>query len=195
METFSALLTLCAGNSPVTGEFPSQRPVTRGFDGFLSVPWINGWVSSRRADDLRRHRTHYDVIVMVPLGSRCAGEVAAGVVGHRPSVRPRGHHPPMEGWISLLPLRRRPSQGLPWLHRRGLQIRVRRGGLSASQDGLQGNWSGLDEGIGNYRNLLTNSNAVFILKIHRHCLNDVYIVISLVSSSGVVVGAQARLAG
>ena len=31
METFSALLALCAGNSPVTGEFPSQRPVTRSF--------------------------------------------------------------------------------------------------------------------------------------------------------------------
>ena len=32
METFSALLTLCAWNSPVTGEFPSRRPVTRNFD-------------------------------------------------------------------------------------------------------------------------------------------------------------------
>ena len=32
METFSALLALCAGDSPVTGEFPSQRPVTRSFD-------------------------------------------------------------------------------------------------------------------------------------------------------------------
>ena len=32
METISALLALCAGNSPVTGEFPSQRPVTRSFD-------------------------------------------------------------------------------------------------------------------------------------------------------------------
>ena len=32
METFSALLALCAGNSPDTGEFPSQRPVTRSFD-------------------------------------------------------------------------------------------------------------------------------------------------------------------
>ena len=29
METFSALLALCAGNSSVTGEFPAQRPVTR----------------------------------------------------------------------------------------------------------------------------------------------------------------------
>ena len=32
IETFSALLALCVGNSPVTDEFPSQRPVTRGFD-------------------------------------------------------------------------------------------------------------------------------------------------------------------
>ena len=32
METFSSLLALCAGNSPVTGEFPSQRPVMRSFD-------------------------------------------------------------------------------------------------------------------------------------------------------------------
>ena len=32
METFSALLPLCAGNSPVPGEFPAQRPVTQSFD-------------------------------------------------------------------------------------------------------------------------------------------------------------------
>ena len=32
METFSASLALCAGNSTVNGEFPPQRPVTRGFD-------------------------------------------------------------------------------------------------------------------------------------------------------------------
>ena len=32
MEPFSALLAICAGNSPVTGEFPSQRPVIRSFD-------------------------------------------------------------------------------------------------------------------------------------------------------------------
>ena len=32
MEKFSALLALCVGNSPVTGEFPAQRPVTRSFD-------------------------------------------------------------------------------------------------------------------------------------------------------------------
>ena len=32
METFSASLALCAGNSPGTGEIPSQGPVTRSFD-------------------------------------------------------------------------------------------------------------------------------------------------------------------
>ena len=37
METFSALLDLCDGNSPVTGEIPSQRPVTRSFDVFFDI--------------------------------------------------------------------------------------------------------------------------------------------------------------
>ena len=37
MEVFSAILALCAGNSPVTGEFPSQRPVTRSFDVFFDL--------------------------------------------------------------------------------------------------------------------------------------------------------------
>ena len=37
MEFFFALIALCAGNSPVTGEFPSQRPVTRSFDIFFDL--------------------------------------------------------------------------------------------------------------------------------------------------------------
>ena len=37
METFSALLAICAGNSPVSGEFPVQRPVTRSFDIFFDL--------------------------------------------------------------------------------------------------------------------------------------------------------------
>ena len=31
-ENISALLALCEGTSPVTGEFPSQMPVTQSFD-------------------------------------------------------------------------------------------------------------------------------------------------------------------
>ena len=37
METFSALLAICVGNSPVPGEFPTQRPVTRSFDVFFDL--------------------------------------------------------------------------------------------------------------------------------------------------------------
>ena len=37
MQTFSALLALCVGNSLVTGEFPSQRPVTRSSDVFFDL--------------------------------------------------------------------------------------------------------------------------------------------------------------
>ena len=37
METFSALLAICVGNSPVAGEFPTQRPVMQSFDGFFDL--------------------------------------------------------------------------------------------------------------------------------------------------------------
>ena len=33
----SALLALCAGNSPVPGKFPAQRPVTRSSDVFIDL--------------------------------------------------------------------------------------------------------------------------------------------------------------
>ena len=66
METISALLDLCAGTSPVTGEFPSQRPVTRSFGVFFICAWINCWVNNRKAGDLRCHRAHYDVTVTQP---------------------------------------------------------------------------------------------------------------------------------
>ena len=39
-ETFSASLALCVGNSPITGEFPAQRPVTRSFDVFSDLRLI-----------------------------------------------------------------------------------------------------------------------------------------------------------
>ena len=65
METFSLLLAISVGNSPLTGEFPAQRLVTRSFDVFfdlrpnkrLSKQSLGWW--------LRRHRTHYDVTVIL----------------------------------------------------------------------------------------------------------------------------------
>ena len=66
METFSVLLAIYAGNSPITGEFHAQMPVTRSFGVFFDLR-LNKRLSNiknREVDDLRRHRTHYDVIVM-----------------------------------------------------------------------------------------------------------------------------------
>ena len=37
METYHTLLALCTGNSPFTGEFPSQRPKTRSSDVFFDL--------------------------------------------------------------------------------------------------------------------------------------------------------------
>ena len=62
METITAALAICAGNSPVACEFPAQWPVTRSFDVY------NG-----EAGDLRRHRAHYDVIVMSPRAFKSGG--------------------------------------------------------------------------------------------------------------------------
>ena len=64
METLSALLALCAGNSPVTGEFSPQRPVTRSFDAFFDLGLNKRLTNNRFAGDLRRHRAHYDVTVI-----------------------------------------------------------------------------------------------------------------------------------
>ena len=47
METFSALLAICAGNSPVPSEFPTQRPVTRSFDIFFDLR-LNKRLSKQR---------------------------------------------------------------------------------------------------------------------------------------------------
>ena len=65
METFSALPVVCAGNSPVSGEFPHKGQWCGALMFSLIYGWINDWVNSREAGDLRRQRGHYDVIVMI----------------------------------------------------------------------------------------------------------------------------------
>ena len=63
METFSALQAICAGISPVPGEFPTQRPVTRSFDVHFDLrpnkrlskhSW--GWWFETASCPLWRHR-------------------------------------------------------------------------------------------------------------------------------------------
>ena len=48
--------------SPVTGEFPSQRPGTRSFDVFFDLSLNKRF--NKQSWGLRRHRVHYDVTVM-----------------------------------------------------------------------------------------------------------------------------------
>ena len=67
METFSALLAICAENSPVPGEFPAQRPVTRSFDVFFDLrlnKWLSkqwqGWWFETLSHPLWRHRNDKD---------------------------------------------------------------------------------------------------------------------------------------
>ena len=64
METFSALLAICAGNSPVPMNSPHKGQWCGTLMFSLICVWINGWVNNREAGDLRRYRTHCDVTAM-----------------------------------------------------------------------------------------------------------------------------------
>ena len=68
-ETFSALLDLCAGNSPFTAEFPLQRSVMRSFDVFFDLRLNKrlskqslGWWFEKPSRPLWRH---YNVIAEI----------------------------------------------------------------------------------------------------------------------------------
>ena len=53
---------LC-GNSPAT--FPHKGQWQRVLMFSVICAWTNGWVNNRDASDLRRHRAHYGVIVII----------------------------------------------------------------------------------------------------------------------------------
>ena len=66
----------CAGNSPVTGEFPVQRPVTRGVDALFDLrldkrlnkqSW--GWWFETPSGPLWRHRNDWSVIWILVIKS------------------------------------------------------------------------------------------------------------------------------
>ena len=70
MEAFSTPLAICAGNSPVPGDFPAQRPVARNFDvSFdlrrdkqLSKQWWGWWFETLSIPSWR-HSNDYTVFV------------------------------------------------------------------------------------------------------------------------------------
>ena len=87
METFSALLAICAGNSPVPGEFPTQRPVTRSVDAYFELcpdkrlskqPW--GWWFETRPHSLWRHRNVRPCCVLLWF---CTGQTPCSLHLHK----------------------------------------------------------------------------------------------------------------
>ena len=65
METVSALLAICAGNSPVPVNSPHKGQWCGALMFSMIYARINSWVNNREAGNLRRHPTHCDVIVML----------------------------------------------------------------------------------------------------------------------------------
>ena len=102
METFSVLLALCVWNSPVTGEFPSQRPVTWSFDVFFDLrlkkrlskqswgwwfemPWCSLWC---RSNDKMNHLSNTEILILL-----------SAVVLIR--MKPYSHHKSCKSWDIL----------------------------------------------------------------------------------------------
>ena len=69
-KNWSLTMTASNGNiswvtGPLCGEFTGHKGQwCRALMFSLICAWINGWVNNREAGDLRRHRAHYDVIIM-----------------------------------------------------------------------------------------------------------------------------------
>ena len=74
IETFSALLALCEGYLPVTGGFPSQRPVTRSFDVFFELRLNKRFSKQLRRrwfeTPLRSLRRHCNCYVLLSFNSK-----------------------------------------------------------------------------------------------------------------------------
>ena len=96
--------TIFRVTGPLCGEFtgPLNSPHKGQWRGALVFSlicvWINGWVNNREAGDLRRHRGHYDVSVMLQLVTKflllSQGKVPTS--WHRDAVHITGHN-----WIPL----------------------------------------------------------------------------------------------
>ena len=92
METFSTSLALCVGNSPVTSEFPSQRPVTRSFDVFFDLTLTNGWANHQDGGDLRCNCAHYDITLMPTICNRIKLYLVSWTRNHPSVVQLQAHH-------------------------------------------------------------------------------------------------------
>ena len=64
METFSASLPFVRGIHRLTVSSPHKGQWRGALMFSLVCAWVNALVNNREARDLRRHRAHYDVVVM-----------------------------------------------------------------------------------------------------------------------------------
>ena len=92
METFSTLLAICAGNSPVTGEFPAQRPVMRSFGVFFDLR-LNKRLSKQSWD-------WWFETLSRPLWRHCNEHISNQ--GRSQSLQPRDLNPEKLGSVYLL---------------------------------------------------------------------------------------------
>ena len=104
MEKFTALLAICAGNSPVSGEFPAQRPVTRSFYVFFDLrpnkglskePWV--WWFETHSPPLWRHSNVYLDFLHFFLDTSIINVVELRIHGKDPlnTLRPRQYGLPL----------------------------------------------------------------------------------------------------
>ena len=83
METFSALLAICVGNSPVTGGISTRRPVTVSFDIFIDLRLFKrlnkqswGWWYETPSHSLWRHRNVISCTLKQVLNGRCLSKTS-----------------------------------------------------------------------------------------------------------------------
>ena len=65
METFSALLAICAENRRSLVNSPDKGQCRGALMFSLIRAWTNNWDTTGDAGDLRHQRVHYDVTVML----------------------------------------------------------------------------------------------------------------------------------
>ena len=90
------------------GEFPAKGQWRGALMFSLICVWINDWVNNREAGDLRRYRTHYNVIVMKCQKSLVAGALRRQMLRSQAPLTPsnwgalyRGRGSPIMSWIFL----------------------------------------------------------------------------------------------
>ena len=140
LTTISTMLMMTSSNGnifrdtgPLCGDFTGHRLIPRRkatdveiWCFLWSAPWTNGWVSTREAGDLIRHRAHYDVIVMYYMCDIYTSTMRADshdseawwlLVARDSSP---GNGEPRRGETSVLPCRK--DSNISWYHKQVIAI-------------------------------------------------------------------------